>query len=98
MGLSLQATRESNIVTTEVLTYSFTKVKSSNKTFLQEGETATQTVVLTNTSLINLTDLFFTDTMTSGASHVAGSVFVNGVSQPTYDLIAGFNVGDLAPN
>lgn len=91
-------TRLSNIVTTEILTYSFTKVKSSNKTFLQEGESATQTIVLTNSSLINLTGLFFTDTMTAGASHVSGTVFVNGVSQPAYDVVTGFNLGDLAPN
>ncbi len=59
-------TRASNIVTTEILTYSFTKVKSSNKTFLKEGEMATQTVVLTNNSLLNLSNLFFSDTMTTG--------------------------------
>lgn len=73
-------TKQSNVVTTEILTYSFTKVKSSNKTFLQEGETATQSVVLTNNSLYNLSNIFFSDTMFNGASHVKGSVVVNGVS------------------
>lgn len=97
-GSSQTETRESNIVTTEILTYSFTKVKSSNKTFLQEGEIATQTIVLTNNSLYNLSNLFFTDTLSSGASHVLGSVIVNGVAQPTYDIVAGFNLDDMAPN
>ena len=91
-------TRESNLVNTEVLTDSFTKVKSSNKTFLQEGETATQTVTLTNGSLFNLSSMFFSDTLSTGASYVPGTVFVNGVSQPTYDVNTGFNIDDMAPN
>ncbi len=94
-GNVITETRDSNIVTTEVMTYAFTKVKTSNKTFLKEGETATHTVTLTNNSQQNISNIFFTDTLTSGASHVAGSVVVNGTSQPTYDLVAGFNVGDL---
>lgn len=97
-GSTQTETRESNIVTTEILTYSFTKVKTSNKTFLQEGDVATQTVTLQNTSLINITNVVFSDTLSAGATYVAGSVVVNGVPQPTYDLIAGFNIGDLPPN
>ena len=97
-GSSQTANKDSNIVTTEILTYSFTKVKSSNKTFLQEGEIAIQTIVLTNNSPFNLSNLFFTDTLSSGANHVVGSVIVNGVAQPTYDIIAGFKLDDMAPN
>lgn len=95
-GTTETETRASNIVTTEILTYSFTKVKSSNKTFLQEGETATQTVVLTNNSLLNLSNLFFSDTMTTGATFVAGSVRIDGVAQPTYNPATGFPLADLA--
>lgn len=91
-------TRESNLVNTEVLTSSFTKVKGSNKTFLQEGENATQTVTLTNGSLFKLSNMFFADTLSSGASYVPGTVFVNGVSQPTYDVNAGFPIDDMEPN
>ncbi len=90
--------RDSNIVNTEILTYSFTKTKTSDKTFLQEGDTATHTVTLQNNSLINLTDIQFSDNLSSGATYVPGSVIVNGVSQPGYDPASGFNVGDLAPN
>lgn len=86
---------DSNVVETEVLTYSVTKVKSSDKTFLQEGETARQTVVITNNSKADLFNLIFKDTMTDGATYVAGSVTVNGVSQPTYDPAAGFPLPDL---
>lgn len=91
-------TRQSNIVTTDVLTNLFTKVKSSSKTFLQEGETATQTVLLTNNSQYNLSNVFFSDTMSNGVSHVLGSVIVNGVNQPTYNVENGFDLDDIAPN
>ncbi len=89
---------DSNTVTTEVLTYSVPKVKSSDKTFAQEGENAQHTVLITNNSQVQLTGLNFTDTMSPGASYVAGSVTVNGVAQPTYDPIAGFALPDLAPS
>ncbi len=97
-GSTQTETRDSNIVTTEILTYSFTKVKTSNQIFLQEGNTATQTVTLTNGSLINITDIFFKDNLSSGATYVLGSVIVNGVPQPSYDLNTGFALGNLAPN
>lgn len=95
-GSTLAASVDSNIVTTEILTYSIPKVKSSDKTFLQEGETARQTVTITNNSQAALYNLFFKDTLSQGASYVAGSVAVNGVSQPSYDLVAGFPLPDLA--
>ncbi|MDE6188780.1 MAG: DUF11 domain-containing protein [Clostridia bacterium] len=95
-GDTLAANLDSNTVTTEVLTYSIPKVKSSDKTFVQEGETAQHTVLITNNSTVGLTNLVFKDTMTNGASYVAGSVTVNGTPQPTYDPIAGFALPDLA--
>ena len=85
-GSTQTENQNSNIVTTEVLTDNFTKIKSSNKTFLVEGETAEQTVTLSNLTSKLLTNLFFKDIMTSGATHVAGSVTINGTSYPNYDL------------
>lgn len=89
-GQTIAAELDSNIVNTEILTYSVPKVKSADKTFMQEGETAQHTVVVTNNSQTQLFNLVFKDSMSSGATYVAGSVTVNGVSQPTYDPIAGF--------
>ena len=80
---------------TEILTYSVPKVKSSDKTFLQEGETAQQTVSVTNNSA-KLFDILFRDTMTDGASHEPGSVVVNGVAYPAYNPQTGFSLPDLA--
>ena len=97
-GSTQTENRDSNLVNTEVLTDNFTKIKSSNKTFVKEGEVAEQTVVLTNGTAQNLTNMFFKDVMTSGATYVSGSVTVNGTSYPAYDLINGFIVPDMAPN
>ena len=62
---------------------------------MQEGETAQHTVVITNNSQTRLYNLIFKDTMSGGATYVAGSVTVNGVSQPTYDPVAGFPLPSL---
>ena len=97
-GIVLTETKQSNTVQTDILTYSFSKIKSSSKTFVQEGEQAIQTVVLLNNSLFTISNIFFTDNLSSGASIVPQSVIVNGVEQPTFDAVTGFNIGDLAPN
>lgn len=89
-GQTIAAELDSNIVNTEILTYSVPKIKSADKTFMQEGETAQHTVVITNNSQTQLFDLIFKDGMSGGATYVAGSVTINGVSQPTYDPVAGF--------
>lgn len=89
-GQTIAAELDSNIVNTEILTYSVPKVKSADKTFMQEGENSQHTVVITNNSQTQLFNLVFKDTMSNGATYVAGSVTVNGVSQPSYDPVAGF--------
>lgn len=94
-GSTHTETKDSNIVNTEVINTTFTKVKTSDKTFLQEDEVANQTVTLTNNSQHNATDLFFTDTLSDGAEYVPNSVIVNGVAHPEHNLITGFSVGDL---
>lgn len=88
--------QDSNIVTTEILTSAITKVKSSDHTFLAEGETAQQTVVITNNSSVVLHNVSFKDVMSGGASYVPGSVIVNGVAEPSFDLVAGFSLPDIA--
>ena len=96
-GQTIAAELDSNIVNTEILTYSVPKVKSADKTFMQEGETAQHTVVITNNSETLLFNLIFKDTMSNGATYVTGSVTVNGVSEPSFDPVAGFPLPDLNP-
>ena len=96
-GQTIAAELDSNIVNTEILTYSVPKVKSGDKTFLQEDETSQHSVVITNNSQTQLFNLVFKDVMSGGATYVAGSVIVNGVSQPSYDPVAGFPLPALNP-
>ena len=53
--------QDSNLVKTEILTYAVTKVKSSDKTFLNENENAQQNILITNNSATTLKSLFFKD-------------------------------------
>lgn len=92
---TISGEQNSNPVQTEVLTYAVGRVKSSDKAFLNEGENALQTVVVTNNSAATLRSVFFKDVMSAGASHIAGSVTENGVSQPAYDPVAGFALADI---
>lgn len=94
-GQTIAAELDSNIVNTEILTYSVPKIKSGDKTFMQEGETSVHTVVITNNSQTQLFNLVLKDTMSDGATYVAGSVTVNGTPQPTYDPVAGFALPSL---
>ena len=73
--------QDSNIVQTEVLTYSVERIKSSDHTFLNEGETAKQTVQVNNNSQTALTALFFKDNMTAHATYVAGREVEDGGSR-----------------
>ena len=88
---------DSNIVQTEIITYSFTKVKSTANEFIQEGNQTTQSVLFTNSSQFPLSSLLFTDTLGAGASFVANSVYINDVNFPGYDLITGFSLPDMQP-
>jgi len=94
-GTVVTGNQPSNIVQTEVISDLFTKVKTGDKVFLRGGESSVHTVVLTNNSSTTILNPFFSDTMTAGASYVAGSVTVNGVSQPSYDPAAGFALADM---
>lgn len=89
--------KDSNIVYTEILTYSVPKVKTADKTFVEEGGNAHHTITITNNSQTKLFNNVFKDHMSAGASYIAGSVKVNGVSQPNFDPVVGFPLPDLNP-
>ena len=83
----------SNFLTPEVTPVAGTLFVSA-----QEGETARHTVVVTNNSKAKLYNMFFTDTMSEGASYEPASVSVNGVDKPLFDPVAGFNLPDMEPD
>lgn len=87
----------SNTVNTEVMSYAVSKVLSCNKTFVKAGEIVHNTVTIKNNSSTKLSYDFISNPTPNGASYVTGSVKVNGVTQPTYDMITGFYLPDLNP-
>lgn len=88
----------SNEVQTENLFDAVLRTKASDKAFMREGERATQTIVLTNNSAILLSEILLKDFMTEGGKYIDGTVTVNGVSQPVYDMKAGIPIPDLNPS
>ena len=89
---------ESNAVITEILTYSVLKEIHCDKTEIRVGEIARVTVTVTNKSAIKLFGNGFKISRSDDALFVTGSVKVNGIAQPAYDPIAGFDLPDADPD
>ena len=89
---------KSNLVITEILSYMVSKIISCDKTSVQEGEIACNTVTITNSSSTKMFNNIFKIPQLNGASFVEGSVKINGISVPDYDPIQGFTIPDLNAN
>ncbi|MCZ1269389.1 DUF11 domain-containing protein, partial [Paenibacillus tundrae] len=70
-------------------------VKSANVTDAVVGDTVTYTIIISNTSLVNATNVMFFDNIPAGSSFVTNSITLNGVSLPGTDPVTGFPIGDL---
>lgn len=90
-------TLASNEINIDILDNEIWLNKSASKVAIS-GDELTYSIVISNSGSFTNSDLFFTDPTPSGTTFVAGSVTVNGVSQPTYDPNTGFGLGNLAPN
>ncbi len=95
-GSTVPGQRDSNIVTTEIISTTFSKVKTTPTAFIGEGDSTTQTIVLTNNTNYVIKNLFFNDTLAAGATHVPSTVIIDNVAYPGYDIVAGFSLPDLA--
>lgn len=73
-------------------------VKAVDKQYAQIGDTLTYTLRLNNTGNVDALNLVVTDTIPDGTTFIAGSVSVNGVSQPNLDMQTGVNIQTLKPN
>lgn len=89
----------SNESNTEDMTTSFLKVKSSNKTFAKPTEEVEQTITLTNNSEYPITDVSIVDTISTGATFKAGSVFIDDTPYEDYDITTGIALlADIEPS
>lgn len=75
-----------------------TLVKSANVSGAVVGDVITYTATVRNTGTANASSVVLTDPLPTGLTFVTGSVTVDGVSRPTYDILAGVPIGTLAIN
>lgn len=84
----------SNVSSTEYMTTSFTKVRSTAKNFGESGDEIEQTLVLTNSSEYQIFNVSIKENISPSAEFKAGSVTIDGASQPTFDIVTGFELPD----
>lgn len=89
---------QSNISSTEYMTDSFTKVRSSAKDFGSPGDELVQTLVLTNNSEYEITNIRVIDTIGDGATFKDGTLEVKGVARADESPITGFTIDSMAQN
>ncbi len=81
---------KSTISSTEYMTDSFKKVRTSAKSYGMADEEIIQTLTLTNDSEYDITVTDIKETISEAGSYKPGSVTVDGVEKPDFDLMAGF--------
>lgn len=96
-GYPAEGFSNSNPASVFIIDRAITNVKSVDKAFAVKGDILTYTSVITNQGNIPVTDVFFQDAIHVGTTFVAGSVFINGVNQPSYNPQTGFSAVNLAP-
>lgn len=69
--------------------------KSANVAGPIVGDTVTYTVTVSNTGTASAASVVLSDALPAGSTFVTGSVFVAGVSKPTFDIKAGISLGSL---
>ncbi|MGL6105485.1 DUF7507 domain-containing protein, partial [Romboutsia sp.] len=91
----IPAQTNSNTVTTQINLGLLSLVKSVDKSYVTAGDVITYTVVVSNNGNIPVENIVFTDSLQSDITFNAGSVKVNGTSQPDYNPTVGFNLGNI---
>ncbi|MCR8630253.1 DUF7507 domain-containing protein [Paenibacillus radicis (ex Xue et al. 2023)] len=97
-GRLLNGSATSNTVTFPVSAPNIAVTKSTSSTSVAIGDTVTYSITITNNGIEAISKVQFNDPTPVGASFVAGSVTINGVSVPTAVPAAGIALGTLAPS
>lgn len=82
----------SNTTSTENMTTSFTKVRSTAQNFGIPKEGIIQTITLTNNSDYELTNVQIRDDIGQGATFKSGSLKIGGTDYPQFDPVQGFTL------
>lgn len=88
-------TTYSNSVRTEVVEGNMSVTKLASKSYAALGDTITYSFNVANTGTTSVENVRFIDNIPTGATLVAGSVVVNGISKPDYNPNVGFNLGEF---
>lgn len=83
---------ESNVSTSEYMTDSFLKVRSSSTASVVPSQKIRQTLVLTNNSDYDIENIKITDTIGTGANFEYGSLTIDSQAKPELDPTMGFNL------
>lgn len=96
-GYLADSSSDSNPESVDIIVEAVELEKTVDKAFAIKGDILTYTSILKNKGSVSISDVFFTDSIPVGTTFIAGSVRVNGVSQPTYNPADGFYVAAPAP-
>lgn len=89
---------QSNVSSTENMSVSFLKVRTTAKNFAQPQDEIEQTLKLTNESEYTISNISIIEKISSGATFVTGSVKIDGVPFEAYDITKSFGINKLEPN
>ncbi|MCG7407078.1 hypothetical protein MH117_06585 [Paenibacillus sp. ACRRX] len=97
-GAVLSGSQTSNVATTFVSLVNIVNTKTVDHTYATIGDTLTYTSVIQNKGNINISDVFFVDSIPVSTAFVAGSVTINDAASPLLDPNIGFSLGTIAPD
>lgn len=83
---------QSNISETENMTLSFTKERTSAKTYGFPGDSILQTLTLTNSSDYPVENVNITDNISVDGSFKSGTLKIDGAPYPDYDISTGITL------
>ena len=94
-GISITTTTTSNTVQTIINVMSFTMTKTVDKDHAMVGDSLMYSIYILNTGNVFLRNVRFGDNLSSYLNFSTGTVFINGVNYPGYDVNSGFLIDDI---
>ncbi|SHJ40708.1 conserved repeat domain-containing protein [Clostridium cavendishii DSM 21758] len=92
---TITETTYSNEARTDIINGVLTITKSASKAYATIGDTINYSFNVSNIGNTTVKNTNFKDIVPQGATFVAGSVFINGTSKPSFNPNTGFTIGDL---
>ncbi|MGE6575092.1 hypothetical protein [Paenibacillus xylanexedens] len=86
---------DGNALQIDINSPTLTAVKSANVSDAIVGDTITYSVVISNTSDVDASNVTFFDNIPAGSTFVSNSITINGIPQPGVDPVTGAPVGTL---